>query len=78
LQPLFEPLFHEASFAFRKGRNCHQALELLIQYHRKGFRVVLDADVVGCLDPYSYYTLAVEGCQKVADCSCNMLMSSIL
>jgi len=64
LAPIFEPLFHEASFGFRPGRNCHQALEQAINCHEQGYRVVLDADIVGCLDPYSYYTLADEGGSK--------------
>src|SRR5919109_3517907 len=64
LHPIFEPLFHEASFGFRPGRNCHQALELAILHHHEGYRVVLDADIVGCLDPYSYYTLVAEDWSK--------------
>ncbi|MGH7868018.1 MAG: group II intron reverse transcriptase/maturase [Candidatus Dormibacteraceae bacterium] len=45
LHPLFEPLFHDASFGFRPGRNCHQALERAIKYHDQGYR-----DIVGCFD----------------------------
>jgi RNA-directed DNA polymerase len=61
LHPLFEPLFHDASFGFRPGRNCHQALELAIKYHEQGYRVVLDADIVGCFDnlPHSLIKEAV-------------------
>src|SRR3989441_6182130 len=67
LQPIFEPLFHEASFGFRPGRNCHQALELAIKHHEEGCRVVLDADVVGCFDnlPHSLIKEAVAA--QVAD-----------
>jgi RNA-directed DNA polymerase len=25
LQPIFEPTFHDSSYGFRPGRNCHQA-----------------------------------------------------
>ena len=39
LQPIFEPLFHEASFGFRPRRNCHQALELAIKYTMKAFEL---------------------------------------
>ena len=60
LQPIFEPLFHEASFGFRPGRNCHQALEQAMKYHEEGYRFTLDADIKGFLDPYSYYTLAAS------------------
>jgi RNA-directed DNA polymerase len=67
LHPIFEPLFHEASFGFRPGRNCHQALELAIKHHDAGFRVVLDADIVGCFDnlPHSLIKEAVAA--QVAD-----------
>jgi group II intron reverse transcriptase/maturase len=67
LHPIFEPLFHDASFGFRPGRNCHQALELAISYHDQGYRVVLDADIVGCFDnlPHSLIKEAVAA--QVAD-----------
>jgi hypothetical protein len=64
LQPIFEPLFHDASFGFRPKRNCHQALERVLKFHAAGYRVVLDADITGFLDPYSYYTSAAEGWSK--------------
>ena len=67
LHPIFEPLFHEASFGFRPGRNCHQALVLAIKHHEEGYRVVLDADIVGCFDnlPHSLIKEAVAA--QVAD-----------
>jgi group II intron reverse transcriptase/maturase len=67
LTPVFEPLFHEASKGFRPGRNCHQALELAMKYHEEGFRVILDADIVGFFDnlPQSLIKEAVAA--QVAD-----------
>ena len=67
LHPIFEPLFHEASFGFRPGRNCHQALARAIQHHEAGLRVILDADIVGCFDnlPHSLIKEAVAA--QVAD-----------
>ena len=67
LHPIFEPLFHDASFGFRPGRNCHQALELLIQYHQEGFRVVLDADIVGCYDNLPQALIKEAVAAQVAD-----------
>ena len=58
LQSLF--LLFTRQFGFRPGRNCHQALEQVLKLHEEGYRVVLDADIKGFLDPYSYYTLAAE------------------
>ena len=50
LSPIFEPLFHENSFGFRPGRNCHQALERVLGLWHEGYRVVLDADIQGFFD----------------------------
>lgn len=67
LNPLFEPLFHEASFGFRPKRNCHQALEQAIQYHQQGYRFVLDADIVGCFDNLPHALIKEAVAARVAD-----------
>lgn len=58
LHPIFERLFHPASYGFRPGRNCHMALAQVLQLHEEGYQVVLDADIQGFLDTYSYYGIA--------------------
>jgi RNA-directed DNA polymerase len=67
LEPIFEPLFHDASFGFRPGRNCHQALEAVLTLHDQGFLVVLDADIKGFFDnlPHNVMIMAVSA--QVAD-----------
>jgi RNA-directed DNA polymerase len=67
LAPIFEPLFHEASFGFIRGRNCHQAIERVLELHRLGYKVVLDADIAGFFDnlPHSIIMDAVAA--EVAD-----------
>jgi retron-type reverse transcriptase len=50
LSPLFERLFHDGSYGFRPGRNCHQAVERVLELHRQGYVYVLDADIQGFLD----------------------------
>ena len=50
LSPIFEPLFHDASYGFRPGRNCHQALQEALRLHAEGFEFVLDADIQGFFD----------------------------
>ncbi len=67
LHPLFEPLFHEASFGFRPGRNCHQALARVILHHEQGYRVVLDADIVGCFDNLPHALIKEAVAAQVAD-----------
>src|SRR5436190_1705974 len=67
LEPIFEPLFHEASFGFRPGRNCHQALERAIKCHEQGFRVVLDCDIVGCFDNFVHALIKEAVAARVSD-----------
>jgi hypothetical protein len=60
LQPIFEPTFHDSSYGFRPGRNCHQAIQAVLKLHEAGFQHVVDADIAGFLDPCSYYGFADE------------------
>ncbi len=50
LQPIFERQFHNASFGFRPGRNCHMALARILELHDQGYRVILDADIKAFFD----------------------------
>ncbi len=46
LEPLYEPLFHEGSYGFRKGRSAHQALEVIWQQTMTtGGGWILDVDI---------------------------------
>jgi group II intron reverse transcriptase/maturase len=67
LDPIFEPLFHDASYGFRSGRNCHLALAKVLELHEAGFKVILDADIQGFFDnlPHSVMMQAVAA--QVAD-----------
>jgi retron-type reverse transcriptase len=37
LSPLCEPIFHDDSYGFRAARNCHGAVERVLQLHRQGY-----------------------------------------
>lgn len=67
LAPIFEPLFHKDSYGFIPGRNCHQAIERVLELHRQGDQTVLDADIQGFFDniPHKVIDLAVAA--EVAD-----------
>jgi len=67
LAPIFTPLFHDASFGFIQGRNCHQACAQVLRYHEEGFRFVLDADIVGFFDNLSHSTIMAAVAAEVAD-----------
>lgn len=67
LHPIFERLFHNASFGFRPERNCHLALERVLKFHEEGYRVVLDADIAGFFDNLSQKVMMEAVAAQVAD-----------
>lgn len=67
LTPIFERLFHQASFGFRPGRNCHQALEQVLAHHKDGFQVILDADIQGFFDNLPHQVIMAAVASQVAD-----------
>lgn len=67
LTPIFEPLFHDASYGFRPGRNCHLALARVLQEHGCGHQVVLDADIQGFFDNLPHAVIMQAVAAQVAD-----------
>jgi RNA-directed DNA polymerase len=67
LHPIFERLFHGASFGFRPGRNCHMALERILELHDQGYCVVLDADIKGFFDALPHSIIKEAVAAQVAD-----------
>lgn len=67
LAPIFEPRFHENSYGFIPGRNCHQAIEQVLELHRQGLPVVLDADIQGFFDNLSHRIIMTAVAAEVAD-----------
>lgn len=67
LEPVFEPLFHENSYGFRPGRNCHQAVERVLELRGLGYRHVLDADISGFFDNIPHSVIMAGVANEVAD-----------
>jgi group II intron reverse transcriptase/maturase len=67
LAPIFEPQFHENSYGFIPGRNCHQAIERVLELHRQGHLIVLDADIQGFFDNLSHRVIMAAVATEVAD-----------
>jgi group II intron reverse transcriptase/maturase len=67
LAPIFEPQFHDASFGFIPKRNCHQAIERVLELHGQGYRVVLDADIQGFFDQIPHPVIMAAVATEVAD-----------
>jgi RNA-directed DNA polymerase len=67
LNPIFEPKFHDASYGFRPGRNCHMAIEQALREHESGLKTVLDADISGFFDNLPHYVIMAAVAAEVAD-----------
>lgn len=67
LTPLFEPLFHDASYGFRPGRNCHMALAQVLKHHDAGYPIVVDADIQGFFDNLPFRIIMQAVAAQVAD-----------
>ena len=67
LSPVFEPKFHDASYGFRPGRNCHGAIERVLEYHESGDGFVLDADIQGFFDNLPHKVIVAAVAAEVAD-----------
>jgi len=67
LSPLFERLFHEDSYGFRPGRDCHMAMGKVLELHQQGHLHVLDADIKGFFDNLPHSVIMAGVAAEVAD-----------
>ncbi len=67
LSPIFERKFHDASYGFRPNRGCHHALWHVLELHREGYEVVLDADIKGFFDNIPQRIIMAAIAEEVAD-----------
>lgn len=67
ISPIFEKRFHSNSFGFRPGRNCHQAIERVLEFAGMGFRYVVDVDIKGFFDNIPHNLIMESIAAKIAD-----------
>lgn len=67
LAPIFEPMFHDDSYGFISGRNCHQAIERVLELHRQGYQTVLEADIQGFFDHIPHRIIEEAVADEVSD-----------
>jgi group II intron reverse transcriptase/maturase len=67
INPTFESRFHNNSFGFRNGRNCHQAVEQLIDFAKQGYRHVVDVDIKGFFDNISHDLIMESISARISD-----------
>jgi len=67
LSPTFERIFHQNSYGFRPGRNCHQAIVKVQGYLKEGYHFVLDADIKGFFDNIPHKIIMTAVAAEIAD-----------
>jgi RNA-directed DNA polymerase len=68
LEPIFEPVFDDANFGYRRGRSTKDALRKVWKEIKSGREWIVDADLKDFLDPASYCPLIHESSLKSAGC----------
>lgn len=67
INPIFERRFHDNSFGFRPGRNCHKAIERMLELSQQGYRHVVDIDIKGFFDNIPHSLIMESLAAKIAD-----------
>jgi RNA-directed DNA polymerase len=78
LEPIFEPIFHNASFGFRPDRSPHKAIAQIEQYLKDGYQWVVDADIEDFFGTLDHELLLTDLNTKIADGSVLRLIRSFL
>lgn len=67
LEPIFEPVFDDASFGYRRGRSTHDALRKVWGELRSGYEWVVDADLKDFFGTVEHDKLLTLVAQRVSD-----------
>lgn len=78
INPTFESRFHENSFGFRNGRNCHQAVKRLLEYAKQKYRYVVDVDIKGFFDNIPHNLILESISARISDGNILKLINKFL
>lgn len=67
INPIFDRKFHSNSYGFRPGKNCHQAVEKVLEYLSQGYQYIVDADIKGFFDNIPHKLIMAEVASEIAD-----------
>ena len=68
LESIYDPLFHDFSYGFRKGRNCHHAIKALRKHlYQSHTEVVVDVDLQNFFGTISHEKLMAILGMKIKD-----------
>jgi RNA-directed DNA polymerase len=78
LEPIFEPVFDDASFGYRRGRSTHDALGKVWKEIRAGQEWIVDADLKDFFGSVDHEKLLTLVAQRVSDGRVLRLIGSML
>ena len=78
LNQIYEPTYSEHSYGFRTGRDCHGAIEEVLQYLNEGYEWVIDLDIEKYFDTVNHDKLISILREKVNDKTTLHLIRSFL
>ncbi len=78
LEPIFEPVFDEASFGYRRGRSQHDALRKVWRELESGWEWIVDADLRNFFGTVDHDKLLTLVAQRVSDGRVLRLLRSML
>ena len=78
LNQIYEPTYSEYSYGFRTGRDCHGAIEEVLQYLNEGYEWVIDLDIEKYFDTVNHDKLISILREKVNDKTTLHLIRSFL
>ncbi|MFB7601192.1 group II intron reverse transcriptase/maturase [Streptomyces sp. NPDC056160] len=67
LEPVFEADFLPVSYGFRPGRRAHDAIAEIVYLARRGYEVVLEADIEACFDNIDHVALMDRLRARISD-----------
>jgi hypothetical protein len=71
LEPIFEPVFEEANFGYRRGRSTKDALRKVWREIHSGRVWIVDADLKDFFDHSSGCSCEKRNCWRMPHCSCS-------
>ncbi len=78
LEPIFEPVFDEANFGYRRGRSTKDALRKVWKEIQSGSEWIVDADLKDFFGSVDHEKLLTLVAQQVADCRVLRLIRAML
>ena len=78
LEPIFEPMFSEHSYGFRKNRGAHDAIKACKKYVQEGRKYVVDTDIRKFFDEVNHKILLGKIRKRIRDKKMMHLIKSYL